>query len=320
MKKAFRIGTISLVFLIIGFQTALLVSRASILYIEAKRDRPDTVFVYTAKDSPLFDEPSLRTSEIIYSGNESVTAKDSPSLRTSEASVAIYSGNGTENQEIVRHDAPHSEIVKQIRYKTRKVENFRFDPNTASSEEFQRLGFSEKQAASILNYRNKGGRFRRPSDFAKSFVVSDSVFRRLEPYIDIPKIDINTADSLELITLPGIGGYFASKIIQYRTRLKGFSYPEQLMDIKNIDSERFESFCDLITCSLPEPYELWSLAADSLRKHPYIEESADAIILFKENTDVSQWKIESLHSEGILSDENSEKLSKCFIKSVPLLD
>ena len=96
----------------------------------------------------------------------------------------------------------------------RKVENFPFDPNTVSQQDLQRLGFSEKQAASIVNYRAKGGRFHRPSDFAKSFVVADSVFRRLEPYISIPQIDINAADSAAFDNLPGIGPYYAAKMVE----------------------------------------------------------------------------------------------------------
>lgn len=210
-NKAFKIGSISLVFLIIGFQTALLFSKASVLYIEAKRDSPDTVFVYL-KDT------STRTAP-------------------------------TETKEIVKKQSTHSPAVSEIREKTKKVESFRFNPNTVSLEDLQRLGFSPKQAQSIINYRSKGGRFRRPDDFAKSYVVSDSVFQRLKPYIDIPKININTADSLTLIQLPGIGGYFAKQIIEYRNKLGGYSNPEQLLDIHNFDTDKYEGLKDLITCS-----------------------------------------------------------------------
>ena len=123
-----------------------------------------------------------------------------------------------------------------------------------------RLGFSEKQAQSILNYRAKGGRFRRPSDFAKSYVVADSVFDRLEPYIDIPRIDLNKADSAAFETLPGIGPYFASKMVSYRTSLGGYSHPEQLLEIYHFDREKYEALKDLISCSLPEPYPIWTLS------------------------------------------------------------
>ena len=75
-----------------------------------------------------------------------------------------------------------------------------------------------------MEYRNKGGKFRRKSDFARSFVVSDSIYKRLEPYIDIPLIDLNLADSAAFDSLPGIGGWFASKMLAYRKELGGYSY------------------------------------------------------------------------------------------------
>lgn len=138
----------------------------------------------------------------------------------------------------------------------RKVENFPFDPNTVSQQDLQRLGFSEKQAASIVNYRAKGGRFHRPSDFAKSFVVADSVFKRLEPYISIPQIDINAADSAAFDNLPGIGPYYAAKMVEYRENIQGYTYPEQLLDIWNFGQERLDGLLDLIVIGeyLPEEH------------------------------------------------------------------
>ena len=48
-------------------------------------------------------------------------------------------------------------------------------------------------------------------------------------------------------TLPGIGGWFASRMVEYRSRLGGYSYKEQLMDIRNFDREKYEGLEDLVT-------------------------------------------------------------------------
>ena len=64
---------------------------------------------------------------------------------------------------------------------------FQFDPNTITADSLCLLGFSEKQSLSILKYREKGGRFRKPEDFAKMYVVSDEKYRELESYILIQK-------------------------------------------------------------------------------------------------------------------------------------
>ncbi len=218
-SAVFKVGAIALTFLILGFQVALFVHRTAVLRIEANRDAPDTVYVYVER--PVEKVPDSGDAVADASAGDTVVA-------------------------VVHHDAAHSEIVKEVRRERRKVENFRFDPNTAGVADFQRLGFSEKQAQAIVNYRLKGGRFRRKSDFAKSFVVADSVFARLEPYIDIPLVDINSADSAAFDALPGIGPYFASQMVDYRTKIGGYTSVEQLMDIPRFDEERLEGIRDLI--------------------------------------------------------------------------
>ena len=212
--SSFVAGAIALLFLIIGYEAAMFMHRAAVLHLAANRDRPDTVYV------------------LVPSGPErdSSTAKE---------------------RSVVRKEPPRQEAVVEVREKAapRKVENFRFNPNTASVEDLQRLGFSRKQAQVIENYRLKGGRFARKKDFAKSFVVADSVYARLEPYIDIPLIDLNRADSAQLLALPGIGPYFAGKIVRYRQKIKGYTSVDQLLEIYRFDQEKLDGIRDLVTVS-----------------------------------------------------------------------
>jgi DNA uptake protein ComE-like DNA-binding protein len=201
----------------------------------------------------------------------------------------------------------------------RQVESFRFNPNTVSVEDLCRLGFSPKQAESIDNYRRKGGRFRRKADFAKSYVVSDSIYRRLESFIDIPLVDLNTADSAAFDALPGIGGWFASKMLEYREKLGAYSYKEQLLDIYKFTEEKYQALEDLITVSpkYMTPYPLWTLPADSLRLHPYIKdyETARSIVLYRENSDKEDMTVEGLLKSWILTPDSADRLSRCKIRS-----
>ena len=277
LSESFKAGTIAIVFLIVGYQTALFIHQAAVMKIAANRDEPDTVYVY------------------------------------------MPTQDGLQVTDTVRRNAQHSLRAEAVRktMPVRTVETFCFDPNTVSVDDLRRLGFSPKQAQSIDNYRKKGGRFRRKSDFAKSYVVSDSVFRRLEPYIDIPLLDLNLADSAALDALPGIGGWFALKIMEHRERLKGYSYKEQLMDIWKFDSQKYDALADLVVVN-PEnitPYPLWTYPADSLRKHPYIRnyETARSIVLYRETTPQTEWSVEKLSAAGILSESAAEKLSRCMI-------
>ena len=45
LKSSFTTGAIALVFLIIGFETALFIHKAAVTRLVADRDRPDTVYV-----------------------------------------------------------------------------------------------------------------------------------------------------------------------------------------------------------------------------------------------------------------------------------
>ena len=78
---------------------------------------------------------------------------------------------------------------------------FLFDPNTVSLAELVRLGFTERQAAVIGNYRKAGAVFRKPSDFARCYTVSEEMYRRLEPFIriDSTRFERRTEHSLRHI-------------------------------------------------------------------------------------------------------------------------
>lgn len=307
-SATFKIGAISLIFLIIGYQAAVFIHRSAILKIEALRDNPDTVYIVKHSQERMADTGDGSSGEgLRKSGNASAVREG-----TQKSGNA---GGPGESFDTVRRYAGHSRIVRAVRAQTRKAESFRFNPNEAPVEDLVRLGFSEKQAASIDNYRKKGGRFRRKSDFAKSFVVSDSIFRRLEPYIDIPLTDINSADSAAFDALPGIGPYFAAKMVEYRRKLGGYSHTEQLMDIYNFDREKYDSLKDLICCSPPQPYPLWTLPEDSLRLHPYVGGRAEArgIVRFRDNSPADSLTVEALSRAGVLPEERAAKLARCRI-------
>ena len=286
LKSSFTTGAIALVFLIIGFETALFIHKAAVTRLVADRDHPDTVYIV----------------ERIRPKAES---RAEPEPVDEEKDTVYY-----------RKPADRSPDAVRIREKAspRRVESFRFNPNTVSLEDLMRLGFSEKQAQSILNYREKGGRFRRPADFAKSFVVADSVFDRLEPYIDIPRIDLNKADSAAFETLPGIGPYFAAKMVSYRTSLGGYSHPEQLLEIYHFDREKYDALKDLISCSPPEPYPIWTLSERDLARHPYISrDEAHSIVLYRTHQPQDQWTLEGMRKAGILTEEHYAKLARCVL-------
>lgn len=185
---------------------------------------------------------------------------------------------------------------------------FVFDPNTITVSDLERLGFSNKQAKVIDNYRKKGGVFRRKDDFAKMYVVDSSMFSRLLPYISIQPIfdslqlavsksvedvkvqeplliELNSTDTLELVKIKGIGKSYARRIVAYRNLLGGFVNKQQLLEVWGLNQELFNSVEQNITVdsNLVQTINLNLVEYDDLRKHPYLSDyQAKSIIYFRE--------------------------------------
>lgn len=97
-------------------------------------------------------------------------------------------------------------------------QRFRFNPNTITLDSLQLLGFSQRQAQTILNYRSKGGKFRCREDFARMYVVDSAMYAALEEYIFIPDKD-SDAGKNSPVRKKGVsraGSESAGRVVQKR--------------------------------------------------------------------------------------------------------
>ena len=60
-------------------------------------------------------------------------------------------------------------------------------------------------------------------------------------------MNLNTATSADLDTLPGIGPTLAAAILRERERRGGFTSVDQLRDVRGIGEKRFADLKDLVT-------------------------------------------------------------------------
>jgi competence protein ComEA len=57
--------------------------------------------------------------------------------------------------------------LAERKYEAIKAKTFYFDPNTASSDDWKRLGLRDKTIHTIQNYLSKDGKFYKPKDIGK---------------------------------------------------------------------------------------------------------------------------------------------------------
>ena len=77
----------------------------------------------------------------------------------------------------------------------KKIEYVKFNPNNFSENDWQKIGFSSKQATSILKYKNiLGGQFKSKEQLKKCYMISDEKYAEMESYIDLPENVIYKAE------------------------------------------------------------------------------------------------------------------------------
>ena len=82
-------------------------------------------------------------------------------------------------------------------------------------------------------------------------------------------IDLNSADTLLLIRVPGIGASFARRIYKYRQMLGGYYVVEQLQEVYGMDRERYDQIAPYFRIkTAPMPI---AISRDSIPRHPYLQ-------------------------------------------------
>lgn len=176
-----------------------------------------------------------------------------------------------------------------------------FDPNTADSTLLLSLGLQPWQVRSIYRYRAKGGIYRQPSDFARLYGLTVKQYKELLPYIHISDeykpaaevygrtdavrsgrdtlrypvklqpgqyVTLDDADTASLRKVPGIGRYYASRIVRYRNDLGGYVSVAQLSEIEGIPESALSYF--RVTGGAVRKLNLNRLTLNELKHHPYI--------------------------------------------------
>jgi competence ComEA-like helix-hairpin-helix protein len=142
------------------------------------------------------------------------------------------------------------------------AQSFAFDPNTATEDDFVKLGLSPKTAATITKFRASGAKFRTADDFGKIYSIRPDDLARLKPLIRIAvapdakttatakpvaenfNFDPNIATEADFVKL-GLSPKTAAAIANYRTKGGKFKTAadfKKIYGLPEADFTRLESF------------------------------------------------------------------------------
>lgn len=189
---------------------------------------------------------------------------------------------------------------------TGSIALFNFNPNLLPYDSLLLLGLSPSIARRLVNYRQKGGRFRKKEELQKIYGFPPELYQQLEPWIFIPteapkpppgrrevvqpyspapetgkkpvnatleKFELNKADSLQLVSVRGIGPVLSSRILKFREALGGFVSAEQLREVWGLSPEAADALLQRVYLSPNTPIrklQINQATAQELALHPYI--------------------------------------------------
>ena len=181
---------------------------------------------------------------------------------------------------------------------------FVFDPNTLSDKGWGMLGLSEKQISIFRNYQSSGIIFYSSEDLSKCYAISDDFINRVADFIIFPQrtekkekvkieksdeksaeqlqiIDLNSADSILLISINGVGPFYSKQILEYREKLGGFiSYTQfsEIWGLEKLDINNFKNQTKIDT-NFIKKININSATFDQLYSHPYINYNQSKAII-----------------------------------------
>lgn len=178
-----------------------------------------------------------------------------------------------ENNSRVDFEEFENEIDVFMTYQSYDIENcepFFFDPNTATPEDFIKMGLSPKSVNSIMNFREKGGKFYKPEDFQRVYNLTPEEHEHVKDYIVIAKktyannysnsyskneevessgelfnFDPNRASKQDLERL-GLKSWQADNVINYREKGGFFAKPEDFEKIYGLDEDLLQNLLPFV--------------------------------------------------------------------------
>lgn len=140
---------------------------------------------------------------------------------------------------------------------------------------------------------------------------SGAIDTQVEAGYEASPIELNKADSIALLALPGIGPVFAGRIVKYRALLGGFCKVEQLSEIYGMKQETVELVTPLVVLDITglEKLPINNCSFRGLLRHPYLEyEDVKALVHYMD-TEGGIASLEDIRRNCLLADSTLERVA-----------
>lgn len=261
--------------------------------------------------------------QFIMPAHKKPTARELEEFRRVEREYIANNKNLDGNNYIKQRSSSMDHAPPFTSEESKPARLFYFDPNTLEASGWKQLGLRDKTIGTIQKYLSKGGRFKKPEDLKKIFGLRPNEYERMKGYVSIKLgsidpvntkiqdqatvettiktphsyettnatakaisiIDINSAGSEELISLPGIGYTLATRILNFREKLGGFYSINQVKETYGLPDSTFQKIQPWLTANALaiRKININTATLDGLKQHPYIRWNlANALIKYRE--------------------------------------
>ena len=224
-----------------------------------------------------------------------------------------------------------AERKKQWNYRRNRyhIPPSKFDPNEYTLTQWMALGLTEKQANVVLKFCKYP--LKSNEDLKRIFVIPEALYQRIKDSTIYPskapnriptnastvqaeqqpkRITIGTIDSSKLVSIRGIGPFYAKMIMRYERALGGFHKKEQLLEVFKMNAETYEILCNKLDFSetLIRKISINKANAEELDRHPYLNRwQANSIVKMRIQLGGFQ-SLNELRKSHLINAEDFEKL------------
>jgi len=215
---------------------------------------------------------------------------------------------------------------RQSRY---RVPPSKFNPNEYTKAQWIALGLTQKQAEVVLKFCKYP--LKSNEDLKRIFVIPEALFLRikdstifpnkvpnhiltnaatLQPENQPKRITIGSIDSAKLVSIRGIGPFYAKMIMRYERALGGFHKKEQLLEVYKMNAETYEILCNKLDFSETQirKISINKANAEELDRHPYLNRwQANSIVKMRIQLGGFQ-SLNELRKSHLINAEDFEKL------------